>query len=73
MVTPALHGFTPLVTTKEVVVLKGLPKYAKALIAAAGAALVVLNDSGLFIDKPWFSSLVALATVVGVYKIRNRA
>ena len=51
---------------------KGLPKYAKTLIAAAGAALVVLNESGLFIDKPWFSGLVALATVAGVYTIRNR-
>ena len=52
---------------------KPKPKvYAKAIVAAAGAALVVLNESGAFIDQPWFSSVVALATVAGVYRVPNK-
>ena len=47
-------------------------KYAKAFAAAAGAAIVTLNESGVFIDKPWFTALVAWATVLGVYGVRNR-
>lgn len=46
-------------------------KYAKAIIAAAGAALVTLSSSGVFVDKPWFQALVAWATVLGVYQARN--
>lgn len=46
-------------------------KYAKAIVAAVGAALLTLSESGVFVDKPWFQAVIAWATVFGVYRIRN--
>lgn len=47
-------------------------RYAKAFVAAAGAAIIVLNESGVFADRPWFTMLVAAVTAAGVYQVRNR-
>lgn len=52
--------------------MKNLPVYAKALVAAAGAALVVLSESGLFVDSEWLTLAVAVATALGVYGVPNR-
>lgn len=47
-------------------------KYAKAIVASAGAVLIVLGQSGLpFVESPWFQGIVAIATALGVYGVKN--
>lgn len=51
-----------------------MAKYAKAVVASAGAVLIVLSASGLpFVGSGWFQGIVAIATAIGVYHVPNRA
>lgn len=45
--------------------------WAKAVVASLGAVLVVLNESGLLVDESWFTKAVVIATVLGVYQVKN--
>lgn len=49
-------------------------RYAKALVAIAGAVLAALNvalDDGLFSQQDYVAVAVALLTAVGVYLVPN--
>lgn len=48
--------------------------YAKAVVASVGAVLVVLSTATdlPFVGSSWFAQVVAVATVLGVYKAENK-
>lgn len=49
-------------------------RYAKAIVAIAGAGLAALNvalDDGIFSQQEWIAVVVAVLTAVGVYLVPN--
>lgn len=50
-----------------------MTKYAKAVVAVAGAVVQAVNVTALPADvKPWFGVVVALLTAAGVYQVPNK-
>jgi len=52
-------------------VIQALRPWTKTIVAAVGAVLVVLNESGMLTGEDWFTKVVAVATVLGVYQFAN--
>ncbi len=49
-----------------------MTKYAKTLVALAGAAAQAVNATALPATvQPWFAALAAVLTAAGVYQVKN--
>ncbi len=45
--------------------------YLKAITAALGSTLIILNQSGVFVGETWFTYVVAVASVFGIAAVPN--